>query len=192
MKNVLLILGAYAFGNILTGYVLAKYIYHQEIQNAGSGNIGARNAGRLFGKKAFIITAIADGSKGIIIVLIAKACGFSSTYQLILLFAVIIGHIFPIVFRFKGGKGMATFTGGLLAFEPLLFLSFVCVFIIFFLIIRSLTIAAMIAVASVPLLMLFFSHPLLEILLYGCISIIVIFAHRQNIREKILGERKIS
>ncbi|MBS4220245.1 glycerol-3-phosphate acyltransferase [Bacillus sp. FJAT-49711] len=192
MRETLLFLGAYVIGNILTGYVLAKLFYHKNIQVEGSGNAGARNAGRILGKKAFVITFFGDAGKGAIVVLIAKLLEFSIVAQLLILFAVILGHIFPILFHFKGGKGMSTFIGGLLAFDPLLFSAFAGVFILFYFFIKSLTIAGMAAVALLPAIMYFYHFDLYPILSAILLSAMVIFAHRQNILDKIFSERKIS
>ncbi|MBS4198362.1 glycerol-3-phosphate acyltransferase [Bacillus sp. FJAT-49732] len=192
MKEIVLLLGAYLLGNILTGYVLATFFYHKNIHNEGSGNIGARNAGRIFGKKAFVITFFGDAGKGAIVVLIAKWLEFSIDIQILALFFVVLGHIFPILFHFKGGKGMSTFIGGILAFHPLLFSAFAAVFILFYIILKSLTLAGMAAVALLPTIMYFFQFDLYPILFCILLSATVIFAHRQNIRDKIFSERKIS
>ncbi|MCJ8009062.1 glycerol-3-phosphate acyltransferase [Lederbergia wuyishanensis] len=192
MKEIAWLLGAYLLGNILTGYVLAKFFYHKNIHNEGSGNVGARNAGRIFGKKAFVITFFGDAAKGAIIVLITKWLGFSVDLQILALLAVVLGHIYPILFHFKGGKGMSTFIGGLLAFHPLLFSAFAAVFILFYIILKSLTLAGMVAVALLPAIMYFFQFNIYPIFYIILLSATVILAHRQNIRDKIFSERKIS
>ena len=181
MKEILLIVCSYVVGNIMAGHVF----YGKTIRDEGSGNIGARNAGRVFGKKAFVITFFGDATKGAGVVLAAKYLGLPSEWQLLALLATIIGHIFPVIFNFHGGKGMSTFIGGLLVFDPLLFSAFASIFLIFFLIIKSLTLAGMIAVFILPVIIFLFSYSLNSVIAAIFISIIVIFTHRQNIKEKI-------
>jgi len=192
MREIILLLLAYVLGNILTGYFLVKVIYNKEIHQEGSGNAGARNAGRLIGKKAFVITFLGDAIKGALAVLLVKWMGLTFDWQLFILFAVILGHIFPVAFRFKGGKGMSTYIGGMLAFQPVLFSAFAGAFIIFYLLFKSLTLAGMAAIAVLPIIMIFFPYELPVILAAIPLSAIVLFAHRHNIKEKIFIERKIS
>ncbi|MBS4197523.1 glycerol-3-phosphate acyltransferase [Lederbergia citri] len=192
MRETLLFLGAYIVGNILTGFVLAKFFFHKNIHLEGSGNVGARNAGRIFGKKAFVITFLGDAGKGAIVVLISKWLEFSVEAQILALFFVVLGHIFPILLHFKGGKGMSTFIGGLLAFDPLLFSAFAGVFILSYFFLKSLTLAGMSAVLFLPAIIYFFTFDLYLILSAILLSAIVIFAHRQNIRDKFFSERNIS
>jgi glycerol-3-phosphate acyltransferase PlsY len=181
MKAFLLLVCAYLVGNIMAGHVF----YGRNIRNKGSGNAGARNAGRVYGKKAFVITFFGDAAKGAAAVLAAKYLGLSSEWQLLALLAVITGHIFPAAFHFRGGKGMSAFVGGVLAFHPLLFSIFACIFLIFFLIIRSLTLAGIIAVFILPVIILLYSYSVPTVIAAIFISAIVVFAHRQNIKEKI-------
>ena len=186
MKELLLVIGAYSIGNIMTGHLLGKIFYGREIRKEGSGNAGARNAGRILGKKAFVITFFGDALKGVAAVLFAKWLDFPSEWQLLVLFAVIIGHVFPVAFKFGGGKGMSTFIGGVLTFDPLLFSVFAGVFLIFYLIFRSLTLAGVVAVFFLPVLIRFFPYSAITILTSILLSAIIIFAHRQNIKEKIV------
>ncbi|MBS4209193.1 glycerol-3-phosphate acyltransferase [Bacillus sp. FJAT-50079] len=191
MIKLIWLVSAYALGNLLTGYVLAKTVYHKEIRQEGSGNAGARNAGRLFGKKAFIFTFLGDASKGALLILMAKWLGFAAEWQMLLLLSVVLGHIYPVFLQWKGGKGMSTYIGGILAFDPILFCLFAIIFLIFYPLLRSFTIAGMIAVGLYPLLMLFY-YRWEAVVISLMISVIIIFAHRQNLREKFFTERKIS
>lgn len=192
MRELLLFVSAYFLGNFLTAYVLAKFHYKTEIHSEGSGNVGARNIGRLFGKGAFVITFIGDALKGFLIIMIARLAELPLYGELLLLLFVVIGHVFPVFFRFKGGKGMSTFIGGVLTFNPILFMWFACVFLVSFVFIRSLTLAGMFAVAVLPIIMIPMSYDVAAILVASIVSAIILFAHRQNIKEKIYKERNIS
>jgi acyl phosphate:glycerol-3-phosphate acyltransferase len=181
MSKILLILVGYMLGNLLMGHVLAKYFYQQNLQNEGSGNIGARNAGRILGKKAFIITFFGDALKGSLAIVVAKFAGFHADWQLIILFAVIMGHIYPIIHRFRGGKGVSTFIGGILTFDPYLFLLFSIIFIVIYFILRSFTIAGLIAIAALPVWMYILDFSLKDIIVACLLSALIIHAHRNNI-----------
>lgn len=185
MKELLLVIGAYALGNIMTAHLLGKIFYGRDIRKEGSGNIGARNAGRIFGRRAFVITFFGDAFKGAGIILLASWLDCSSEWQLTMLLAVIIGHIYPVVFKFSGGKGMSTFIGGIMIFDPLLFAIFIGVFLIFYLILRSLTLAGMVAVVCLSILIFLLSYSMITIIVSLFLTAIIIFAHRQNIKEKI-------
>lgn len=191
MNVIYLIVLGYFIGNILFGLIIAKFLYNQDIQRGGSGNPGARNAGRLFGKKAFVLTFLGDAGKAGLLITFIKQLDVTVTVQLLVWLAVIVGHVYPLTLRFKGGKGMSAFIGGILAFNVLLFSLFAVVILILFLLIRSTILAGMTAVALLPILMLFFSYQPIDILLGVIIAGVVIFAHRINIKEKILlGMRK--
>ncbi|MCJ7840826.1 glycerol-3-phosphate acyltransferase [Lederbergia sp. NSJ-179] len=185
MIEIIFFLFAYFIGNLLTGQLLAKGFYHKDLYLEGSGNVGARNAGRIFGKTAFLLTFFGDAGKGAIVMICSQYMGLPPSKQLLALFLAILGHIFPVLFRFKGGKGMATFIGGVLAFHPLLFALFVGVFLCLYVLMRSLTMAGMIAVVSLPMIMVFYSYSTIEIILSFCISGLVLFAHRQNMKLRV-------
>lgn len=190
MSEIILFLFAYLLGNLLTGQIIAKSFYRKNLYKEGSGNAGARNAGRIFGKSAFVFTFLGDAAKGGIVVLISRYFDFSPSVQVAALSLVIIGHICPIFFRFHGGKGMSTFIGGFLVFQPVLFMVFILIFLCFYLLMRSLTMAGMVAVLSYPIIMTFSIYQLPAIVLCACISVIVIFAHRQNIKEYLQKKGK--
>lgn len=182
MRVLLILLFAYLLGNILTGQMIAKSLYRKNLHIEGSGNVGARNAGRVFGRTAFVLTFLGDAAKGGSVIILGRYFDFSSSFQLAVLFMVVIGHIFPIFFRFHGGKGMSTFIGGFLMFNPLLFGLFLCVFLCFYFFLRSFTISGMVAVGSYPIMMMFYPYPIQAIVYSICISGVVLFAHRQNIK----------
>jgi len=100
-------------GNILTAYMIIKWKYGMDIREVGSGNPGARNMGRLYGKGYFIATFLGDALKGAIIVYIARILFGDSILLLLSLLAIVVGHIYPIFFKYKGGKGISTFIGGM-------------------------------------------------------------------------------
>lgn len=185
----LLLIGAYMMGNMLTGTMISRLFYQKEIHAEGSGNPGARNAGRLFGKKAFVATFIGDALKGAVAVLIVKQLGYGAEAELLILFAVTVGHIYPILFRFRGGKGVSTFIGGLLAFDPLVFGLFVALFILFYPIFKSFTLAGLSAILLMPIFVLGFSYGIIAGIIACCVSMLVIYAHRDDLKQYFTKEK---
>lgn len=188
----LLIIGSYLLGNILTATMISNLFYKKEIQGLGSGNPGARNVGRIFGKKAFIATFIGDALKGALTVLTARWLGFEPTIEVIALLAVMLGHIYPVFFRFRGGQGISTFIGGLLAFNPLVFIIFVGIFVIIYLFIRSFTVAGLSAIVLVPIIIMSLSLGTGPLIVASLLSVLILFVHKDDLKEKFTKERSES
>ena len=112
---------AYLIGNIMGGKLLEK-IYKEEFTNKGSGNVGARNAGRILGPRSFLFVLAVDFFKGFFVVILLKILAVDSKIIYICILLVLLGHIKPVIFKFKGGKGVATFFGCLAALSINLFL----------------------------------------------------------------------
>ena len=139
METAILLIAAYLVGNLLTATVVGKLFYKQDIRVEGSGNPGARNAGRVLGKTAFTVVFLGDAFKCAIVVLIAKWMGMDEWLQLVCVLIVMAGHIYPIVHKFRGGQGVSSFIGGMLAFNPLVVACFVVVFLVFYPFLKSFT-----------------------------------------------------
>ena len=189
---ILLIVCSYLLGNVLTGSMISKFFYKQGVRAKGSGNPGARNLGRLYGRKAFIFTFIGDALKGALVVMAANSLGFGPAIELLALFAVLLGHVYPMFYGFRGGKGISTFIGGLLLFNPIALTVFIGVFLIFYAFIKSFTVAGMIAILSLPIIMFVHAYNLAPIIIACFISGLVIYAHRENIIEKTKGRKEPS
>lgn len=101
MNQLLYVIGAYMVGNMLTADMITKWKYGIDIREAGSGNPGARNMGRVYGKGYFIATFLGDALKGVIVVYVASLFFEDSIFLLLSLLAVIIGHVYPILFKWK-------------------------------------------------------------------------------------------
>ncbi|WP_172370360.1 glycerol-3-phosphate acyltransferase [Sporosarcina jiandibaonis] len=184
MLLISLIIGSYILGNLLIGSVISTFYYKEEIRTKGSGNPGARNVGRLYGKKAFVVTFLGDALKGAIAVLAARLFGFNQLIELLVLVSVVVGHVYPILFKFRGGKGVSTFIGGLLVFSPLVFAIFASVFAILYLFVKNFTAAGISAIVSLPIILLVFSYHTQFILLTCLLCGIILVAHRGDLKLK--------
>lgn len=209
MKFAMLMIAGYLAGSIPFGLIMAKF-HGKDLRSIGSGNIGATNVGRAMGKKWGYFCFILDVLKGFIPVLIASniITSFPTVGQLFFTLGVgcaaILGHIFPVYVKFKGGKGVATSFGialGLWPYFTICALSAAIVWLIFVLIWRYVSLASMAASVTFPFVLLLFitfktnwDFVTLWPLFIAAIAIpmMVIIRHRDNIGRLISGtESKI-
>ena len=130
---------AYLIGNVMGGKLLEK-IYKEEFTNKGSGNVGARNAGRVLGPRSFLFVLAVDFFKGFFVVILLTILNVGPKIVYICILLVLLGHIKPIIFKFKGGKGVATFFGCLSALSLNLFLVMILCTLVIAIIVKSATI----------------------------------------------------
>ncbi len=123
VKTVIVIITGYLLGSIPSAYIISRFKKGVDIREIGGGNMGALNVIREIGWSAGSLVLIADLSKGILAVLIARWLGLQLLWVLVAGFAAVAGHNWPIFLKFRGGKGGATIMGILLALIPLEFLS---------------------------------------------------------------------
>lgn len=122
------------------GGKLLEKIYKEDLSKAGSGNVGARNAGRVLGTRSFVFVLAVDFFKGFLIVILLKILNVDAITIYVCILFVILGHIKPLLFNFKGGKGVATFFGTMAALSLHLFLVLILCTVVIAVIIKSLTI----------------------------------------------------
>jgi acyl phosphate:glycerol-3-phosphate acyltransferase len=189
MTLILLVVGSYILGNVLTGSIISNFYYKRDIRIEGSGNPGARNAGRVFGRKAFVLTFIGDALKGALAVFAARWLGLGAIIELFALFAVTLGHVYPLFLRFRGGMGVSTFIGGMLAFNPLLFAVFAGLFLLFYPFLKSFTLAGLSAVLLMPVLVLAFSYGIPVFIASCLLSALLLFTHRDDLKQKFMPEK---
>jgi acyl phosphate:glycerol-3-phosphate acyltransferase len=182
----LYLISSYLVGGLMTGFLVAKILKGIDLRNEGSGNIGARNAGRVLGPLGFLLTLIGDLMKGGLVVWAAIELGFPTYIQLLGFLAVILGHLYPLFLKFRGGKGVASFIGGLLALH---WPTAVCVgaaFLLFYMIRRSLTIAGLSAFILTPVFYWIIERQGLETLLLLPASLLVLYSQKEDLKERIL------
>ena len=171
----------YVIGSIAFGMVLARLMGLGNLRNIGSGNIGATNVLRTGNKKAAALTLLLDGAKGAVAVLLARAFAGEDAAQAAALGAM-VGHCYPIWLGFRGGKGVATFLGILLALAWPVGLGACAVWLAAAALSRISSMGALAAAASSTFLMVFLGFG--EMLILGIVLTLLIFwRHRDNIRR---------
>ena len=190
--NIVLIFLAYLLGSISTAILVCKLLGLSDPRTGGSGNPGTTNVMRLHGKTAAFLTLTGDVFKGIIPVLLAKVIVGSEFIIALSGFAAFLGHIFPIYFKFKGGKGVATLIGILLATHWLLGLAYVITWILTAAIFRYSSLAALIATLSIPFYTYFLEQNFQYTVSFSMIAVILFWRHKSNIYNLLNNkERKI-
>ncbi len=169
----------------MTGYFIVKLFGKEDIRQQGSGNVGARNAGRILGKKGFVLTFLGDALKGGLVILVAKNFEFTDEITLLGLALAILGHILPILLRFQGGKGISTFIGGIITFEPFAIPVIIIGFLVIYLFVKSFTFAGLGSFLLLPVMLYFLKYSSISILIIVLITIVLYFAHSENIKERL-------
>tara|TARA_B100000586_G_scaffold121430_1_gene87636 strand:- start:1387 stop:1971 length:585 start_codon:yes stop_codon:yes gene_type:complete len=186
--NILLIFSAYLLGSISAAIIVCKTLGLSDPRTGGSGNPGTTNVMRLYGKKAAFLTLVGDIFKGIIPVLLAKVIVDSEFIIVICGLAAFLGHIFPVYFKFEGGKGVATLIGILFATHWLLGVSYIITWILTALIFRYSSLAALIAALPIPIYSYFIEHNNQYAISFAVIAIILFWRHKPNIYNLLNGK----
>jgi len=178
---------AYLFGSISTAIVTCKLMGLPDPRKQGSGNPGATNVLRFGGKKAAIITLIGDMIKGVIPVVAAKYYGLSPLGLSLTAFAAFLGHLYPVFFHFRGGKGVATAFGCLVALSWPVGLALAATWLTMAAIFRYSSLAALLTALAAPFYTGYFTN--LPYTLTACaISLLLIWRHRKNIQNLVNGK----
>lgn len=194
MKLLILFTITYLIGSIPSAYIYCR-IRGKDITKEGSGNVGATNAARLFGKSAFITVFILDALKGFIPVFflspifISNNCNIELIYVLTF-FMAIIGHIFSVFLKFKGGKGVATSVGGLIAILPLPCLLSAFIFGIIFYLTKIVSVGSISAALSLPVFVFILHYSKTYLIFSIILCILIIVTHKANIKRLIAGTEK--
>jgi acyl phosphate:glycerol-3-phosphate acyltransferase len=188
------IVGGYLLGSIPFGVIATRMGGAGDIRNVGSGNIGATNVLRTGRKDLALITLLGDGGKGALAVLLAwlmaRNVAGAPEATLIALAAgsAFLGHLFPIWLKFKGGKGVATFLGTLLAAAWPVGIAVAATWLIVAFVFRLSSLAALVAVAMAPAVALLLGQPPAIVLLALFMALLVFIRHQDNIRRLLKGQ----
>ena len=199
MPNTLLALAAisiaYLIGSLSFAVICSRLFGLADPRSYGSKNPGATNVLRSGNKLAAALTLLADLAKGAVAVMLAQH--YSATYALtyalsdttimLVAVAVFLGHIFPVFFRFKGGKGVATAAGVLLALDPKLGGAVLAIWLLSAFLFRYSSLAALLAAASAPLLAILFWGNDIKLFAVGVIAAVLISKHWGNLQRLMAG-----
>jgi glycerol-3-phosphate acyltransferase PlsY len=198
MKELLLIIIAYLIGSIPTALIISKKFFGIDIRDYGSGNMGATNTFRVLGSKYGTLVMILDILKGAVAVGIYNFIPYyygsdaelqRTNFMIGLGLSAVVGHIFPIYANFKGGKGVATLFGMLLAMQPLIAISCVGVFLLVLFLTRYVSLSSILAALFLPICVLWIwnEHEKLYRIFTLIVAALVIFTHQKNIGRILRG-----
>jgi len=184
----LLTLLAYLIGSLSFAILLSRLAGMPDPRASGSGNPGATNMLRLAGKRLAICTLFGDLLKGLLPVLLAASLDMSIQQQAWIGLAAVCGHLYPLYFRFRGGKGVATAAGTLLALYPPAALLAIVAWLVVFRLTRTSSLAALIALPlCLPLLAWQQPGALLPMSL---LALLIVWRHRSNVRDLSAGRER--
>jgi len=190
------VLVAYLLGSIPTAVWYGRVFHGVDIRNHGSGNAGATNSLRVLGKKAGVIVLLIDLLKGYLAVSLASIIIQNSDFQPVgyivpfLGLAVVIGHIFPVFAQFKGGKGVATSLGVILAIHPLATLICVILFLLIVFATKYVSLGSMLGALAFPVQLVsgFWGLQPTTIVIFGFIlAVLLIITHHENVKRLLAG-----
>lgn len=179
--------GGYLIGSVNSAILLVRLRYRQDVRTGGSGNAGSTNVARTYGTGLGALTLLCDILKAALAGALGRYLAGDSGYMLGGLFCL-IGHCWPLYFRFKGGKGMAVAAGTLLFFDWKLFLLITAVFALAFLIWRRVSLSSILSVLVFPPLYYLTARRLDAVFAIGAVMcVLVLIRHRANIRRLVAG-----
>ncbi|MBN2689430.1 MAG: glycerol-3-phosphate 1-O-acyltransferase PlsY [Gammaproteobacteria bacterium] len=173
---------SYLCGSISSAVIVSKLLNLPDPRTIGSKNPGTTNVLRSGGKKAAIFVLLGDILKGLFPVLVAKLVGITGFGLGLVALAAVLGHIFPIFLKFKGGKGVATTLGVLISLSPTIALLSMITWLVVALAFRYSSLAALVAITLTPIYSLFF-HGINYIMPLIAIAVLIIWKHQANIKR---------
>ncbi len=188
LLGYLLIAASYLIGSLSSAIILCKLAGLPDPRTEGSGNPGATNVMRIGGKKLAALTLVGDLLKGLIPVVAAWLLNQSPLTVSLIAIAAFLGHLFPLFFGFKGGKGVATALGAILGLNYLVALCALAVWIIIFVITKISSLSALIAAVSAPIFLYFFNASSEIVWAVIFMDILLIYRHKGNIQRLLKGE----
>ncbi|HHH36899.1 MAG TPA: glycerol-3-phosphate 1-O-acyltransferase [Gammaproteobacteria bacterium] len=187
LMDLVLVVLAYLMGSLSSAIILCRLAGLPDPREQGSGNPGATNVLRFGGKKLAALVLLGDMLKGLLPVLAAQWLALSATVTALVGMAAFLGHLFPLFFGFRGGKGVATSLGVLLGLSPLLGLSMLAVWLLMAAIFRISSLAAITAAVAAPLATWQILHIPAYTVAVAAMSLLLLFRHQDNIRKLLQG-----
>ena len=188
MIEWLFVPAAYLIGSISSAIIICRLMGLPDPREQGSGNPGATNVMRIGGKKAAAITLLGDLLKGLLPVYIVSLLGVSVELLAITGLAAFMGHLYPVFFKFKGGKGVATSIGVLLGFSWLLGFAFIGTWLLVYKVGKISSVSALCASVLSPVYAWFISGNIVVVGASVVMMILLLWRHKSNIQRLIKGE----
>jgi acyl phosphate:glycerol-3-phosphate acyltransferase len=188
MMEWLLVPLAYLTGSVSSAIIVCRLMGLADPRANGSGNPGATNVMRLGGKKAAAITLLGDALKGLIPVLLAKMLLVDSLVLSLVVFAAFIGHLYPVFFGFKGGKGVATSLGVALGVSWILGVAVFATWFAVYKISKISSLSALVAATLTPLYVWLIVGDINLLVAFVVISLILLWRHKSNIQRLLAGQ----
>lgn len=189
---IIFVVTAYLCGSLSSAIIVCKLLGLPDPRIEGSGNPGTANVLRIAGKKAAALVLLGDALKGFIPVVVARIFNVDGLALGLVAIAAVIGHIYPIFFKFKGGKGVATFLGTTFALSPIVGIAFILTWLIVAFLSHYASLASLISSILSIIYILIFSKFAYLIPVVAIIALII-WKHRGNIQRLLAGtESKIS
>jgi glycerol-3-phosphate acyltransferase PlsY len=190
LKDVTALGISYSLGCFLTGYFLVRIRAGQDIRQYSSGSAGATNVGRLLGRPCFYLTLLGDVAKGFLALLLSHTLSQTSWIGVAAMFSVVAGHIWPLPFGLRGGKGVATSLGALIGYDWRLGLLTLVLFALIFLLTRKRTLSIFVGILCCPILALLLHHTSVQQAGLWSVVLLLAFAHRDNLRSLFSSQPK--
>lgn len=196
MKEFILILVAYLIGSIPTAIIVSKSFFNIDIRDYGSGNMGATNSFRVLGPKFGTIVMIGDMLKGIFAVALYNLLPYYLNNELDrtnlmigLGLAAVIGHIYPVWAGFRGGKGVATLFGMVLAIQPIVAINCVGVFLLVLYLTRYVSLSSIVAGVALPICVLWIYNEkeVFYRVFAVAVAALIVLTHQKNISRLLKG-----
>jgi len=193
-ESIVFIVVAYLLGSISTAIIVCKLMGLPDPREGGSGNPGATNVLRIGGekgKKAAAITLFGDVLKGSLPVVLAHVLGFSTLMIIVVGFAAFIGHLYPVFFQFKGGKGVATMLGVMFGLSLPIGLAVTATWLFVAKVLKISSLSALIATILAPIYIWFLSGHIEWVWVTSVMTLILFWRHRSNIQRLLNGEESL-
>ena len=184
----LLLIAAYLIGSISSAILICKVLSLPDPRTQGSNNPGATNVRRIAGNKIAAVVLLGDALKGFLPVLLATTLDLSVFEISLIGLGAFLGHIYPVFFDFKGGKGVATYIGILLACSTLVGIAFICIWLFIAKVLKISSLAALVATAISPVYFYLAVDEPRSAIVVTLMCALIFYTHRDNIKRLINDE----
>ncbi len=186
--EVIIVVGAYFLGSLPTALLVVKWVTGKDVRLSGSGNVGGANAARAAGLRIGAVVTLVDMGKGALPLMVMQWYDPASRWLALTMLAAVVGHIFPVWLRFRGGKGVATGFGAFLVLAPAAAGVVFLVWLVVVVVGRFVALGSMIASACFPVLLYLMEHPP-EPVMWAVVAVaaLIVVKHRPNMENLMRG-----